>query len=199
MKRVLIGLLAVVTVSSLAAAQDAHRERTIERPFTEGGHVRLNLASADYTIRDGASDRIVVHWHPDGDAKVKELKKLRVDVQLSGATAIVFTDGPAKHVRFTIEIPSRADVYLRMKGGEVRVDGIEGHKDIRMTAGELTIGIRPESLSRVHASVTFGDLDADPLGISKGGIKQSLDWHGAGGYTLDARLFAGDLTLSHQR
>jgi hypothetical protein len=65
-----------------------------------------------------------------------------------------------------------------------------------MTAGDLKIGVQPESLARARASVTFGDLDARPLGISKSGIKRSFTWIGAGTYTLDARLFAGDITLS---
>jgi hypothetical protein len=76
--------------------------------------------------------------------------------------------------------------------------GIEGHKNIRMTAGELKIGVRAESLGSAHASVTFGDLDASALGISKSGIKRSLDWIGSGAYALDARLGAGDITLSER-
>jgi hypothetical protein len=76
------------------------------------------------------------------------------------------------------------------------VKGIDGHKDIRMTAGDLKIGVRRESLARAHASVTFGDLDARALGISKSGVKRSLDWIGGGTYALDARLGAGDLTLA---
>ena len=51
-------------------------------------------------------------------------------------------------------------------------------------------------MAAAHASVTFGDLDARALGISKSGIKRSLDWIGGGTYALDARLGAGDLTLA---
>ena len=95
-----------------------------------------------------------------------------------------------------MELPARSDVHLRMRAGEVRVQGIDGHKDVRMTAGELKIGVRRESLGSAHASVTFGDLDARALGISKSGIKRSLDWIGGGRYELDARLGAGDLALA---
>jgi hypothetical protein len=80
----------------------------------------------------------------------------------------------------------------------VRVDGIDGNKDVRMTAGRLTIGVRAASLARAHAAVSFGDIDARPFGISTGGIKRSLEWTGGGAYTLNVRLFAGDLTLSDQ-
>jgi hypothetical protein len=51
-------------------------------------------------------------------------------------------------------------VNVWVRAGEVRLHGIEGHKDVRMTAGDLKIGVRRESLASAHASVTFGDLDA---------------------------------------
>ncbi len=82
---------------------------------------------------------------------------------------------------------------------DVRIAGIEGNKDIHMTAGDLRIDVLPESYSHVHASVTFGDLRAHALGISKDGIGSSFEWSGAGKYILHASLFAGDLTLSQGR
>jgi hypothetical protein len=197
MNRVLIGLVALTALSAGTPIQGRGEVQSIERQFTEGGLVKFSLASGDYTVRAGANDRVRVEWCVDDEAKVRDLKKLRVDVSAAGSTARVFTEGPTKHMRFTIEIPARSDMYLRVRAGDVRVDGIEGHKDIRMTAGDLNIGIRPESLSHAHGSVTFGDLNARPLRISKGGIKRSFDWVGLGAYALDARLFAGDLTLSH--
>jgi len=196
MKRVLIGLFAVSVLGTLAYGQGITGGGSIERSFSEGGMVRFSLSSGDYTVRAGASDRIRITWCVDDEARVKDLKKISVDAHLSGTTATIVTDGPTKHVRFTIEIPARSDVYLRMRAGDVRVDGIEGNKNIRMTAGDLNIDVQPASLSRAHASVTFGDIQARDLGITKGGIKRSMDWEGDGRYTLDARLFAGDLILS---
>jgi hypothetical protein len=64
-----------------------------------------------------------------------------------------------------------------------------------MTAGDLYIDVRPDSLRHVHASVSIGDLHARSLGIENDGFKNSLDWFGDGQYTLDARLFAGDVVL----
>jgi hypothetical protein len=195
MKLVIIGSLGVLALGSLAFAQGGNAPRSVERPFVEGGRVRLTLSSGDYTLRAGASDRIVVRWTPDERARVKDLAELAVDVSVAGNLATVTTDGSAKHVNFVIELPARSDVHLRMRAGEVGLEGIEGHKDIRMTAGEIRIGLRPESLSRAHASVTFGDLDARALGISKSGIKRSLDWIGGGAFDLDARLGAGEIAV----
>ena len=196
MTRVMLVLLALVSSSSLTLGQTTADRTMIERAFEEGGCVRLSLASGDYSLRAGDADRIVVRWSADDEARVKNLRKMSVDVHVDGRMATVVTGGPTKHVHVTIEIPARSDVYLRVKAGDIELQGIEGNKDIRMTAGDLTIGVRPDTLWYVHASVTFGDLDARPLGISKGGIKRSFEWIGGGKYTLDARLFAGDLKLA---
>jgi len=85
-----------------------------------------------------------------------------------------------------------------MRAGDVRIQGIEGNKDIHMTAGDLSIELSPASYSLVNASVTVGDLRASPFRISKEGFKNSFEWRGSGEYTLRASLFAGDLTLSSQ-
>ena len=195
MKRVLM-ILAVGTAVGSLAARDVNGDDSIERAFAAGGFVRLALTSGDYVLRAGTSDRVAIRWRAGGDARIDDLGKLSVDLHVAGTTALVETDGPARHVRFVVEMPQRTDLHLRVRAGNVRVEGIEGNKDIRMTAGDLTIGVQPEMLSHARASVTFGDLDARPLGINKSGIKRSFKWLGDGAYTLDARLFAGDLTLS---
>ena len=86
-----------------------------------------------------------------------------------------------------------------MRAGDVGISGIEGNKDVHLTAGDLKIDVSPETYSYVHAAVTFGDLVAHPLGISKDGIKNRLEWSGAGKYKLDASLFAGDLMLVERK
>jgi hypothetical protein len=196
MTRAMLGVFSVCLWGSLVFGQDTGDRNTIERPFDEGGCVSLSLASGDYSLRAGDADRIVVRWSADDEARAKDLRKMSVDVHVDGRMATVVTDGPTKHVHFTIEMPARSDVYLRVKAGDVDIQGIDGNKDIRMTAGDLTIGVRPGTLWYVHGAVTFGDIDARPLGIDKGGIRKSFEWIGGGKYTLDARVFAGDLRLA---
>lgn len=198
MTRALLGVLLVLGLGPIAAGRTSDGF-AIERPFAEGGTVRLLLASGDYAVRAGAADRIAVRWEADDEARVKDLRKLTADIRVMGTAATIVTEGKTTHIRFRIEVPARSDLNLRVRAGEITIDGIEGHKDVRMTAGELRIGVRPDSLSSTRASVTFGDIDARALGISKSGIKRSLNWAGDGAYTLDARLFAGDLVLAHQR
>jgi hypothetical protein len=206
MQHVLVGSLLLLMLGSLPRAQAPQSSpsapadtRTVERPFAEGGRVHLQLASGDYTVRAGAGDRVIVRWSAGDEARLKDLRELFVNVRVTGSTAVIVTEGKTRHVDFVIELPARSDVSLRMRAGEVRLHGIDGHKDVRMTAGDLKIGVRRASLASAHASVTFGDLDARALGISKSGIKRTIDWFGGGEYELDARLGAGGLTVVETR
>jgi hypothetical protein len=193
MTRALIAI-ASLALSAVALGQSTD-DNTIERSFCEGGIVTLNLSSGDYTLRAGASNRVRVQWRTEDEGHEKDMKKITVVTDVFERVVTIRTKGPTKHARFTIEIPSRSDVHLRVRAGDVTIEGIEGNKDVRMTAGDLHIDVQPDTLRHVHASVTFGDVNARSLGIEKDGIKNSVDWFGAGEYTLDARLFAGDVVL----
>jgi hypothetical protein len=191
------GLIAVASLALSAATfgQPVADDNAIERSFAEGGIVTLNLSSGDYTVRAGASDRVRVWWRAGDRDHDKDMKKIQVVSDVFERVATIRTKGPTKHARFTIEVPARSDVHLRVRAGDIRIEGIEGNKDVRMTAGDLYIDVRPGSLRHVHASVSIGDLKARSLGIEKDGFRNSLDWFGDGEYTLDARLFAGDVNL----
>lgn len=187
-----IATLALATVAHGQSAADGHM---IERAFPEGGIVTLKLSSGDYTVRAGAAHRVRVLWHAKESHHEKDLKKVRVTADVADRYAAITTEGPTSRAQFTIEVPARSDVHLRMRAGDVRIEGVEGNKDVRMTAGELHIDVHPDSLRHAHASVSIGDLRAGSLGVEKDGFRNSLDWFGDGQYTLDARLFAGDVVL----
>jgi hypothetical protein len=188
MMQLVITLTTGLMLASLVVGQTVNPDHSIERAFADGGNVRLRLSSGDYVIKAGNRDRIFIRWR-------NENPKVKIDLSVSGSDALIRTEGPTKHVKTVIEIPMHSDLYLRMRAGDVRISGIEGNKDVHLTAGDLKIDIEPASYSCVRGAVTFGDLNAGPLGISKGGIKSSFEWHGGGKYKLDASLFAGDLTL----
>ncbi len=196
MRRLLFGFAVGLLFGSLSHGQELNNEQYLSQPFVDGGNVRLVLSSGDYTIRAGTSDKIMVRWRAENPQHAKDMRNIHVEFKLSDSNATIRTSGPSKHAVIVIELPAESHLSLRMRAGDVRITGIEGNKDIHMTAGDLTIDVVPSSYSLVHASVKFGDLRAGPLGISKDGIANSLDWSGAGIYTLHATLFAGDLTLS---
>ena len=111
--------------------------------------------------------------------------------------ASITTDGPTnKGFKVAIKVPSRADLYVRLTAGDLRVDGIEGNKDIELHAGDVRIDVgRADDYHTVDASVWAGELWAEPFSIHKEGLFRWFDWSGKGPYRLHARLKAGDLRL----
>src|SRR5262245_2368908 len=182
MMQFIVTLTTGLMLASLVIGQTADQDHRIERAFVDGGSVRFRLSSGEYAIKSGNANRIQVRWRNEDSLHVADLKKIRIDVTVTGSDALIRTEGPTKHVKTVIEIPSHSDLYLRMRAGDVRISGIEGNKDIHLIAGDLKIDVLPGSYSYVHGAVTFGDLNARPLGISKDGIKSSFEWHGTGKY-----------------
>jgi hypothetical protein len=189
----------LIVVASLALGAvtfgQANDGQAIEQAFAEGGIVTLNLSSGDYAVRAGANDRVRVEWRARETKDEKDMREIRVISDVVDGVATIRTKGPTNRARFTIEVPARSDVHLRVRAGDVRIEGIEGNKDVRMTAGDLSIDVQPDTLRHVHARVSIGDLHARRLGVEKDGFRNTLDWFGEGQYTLDARLFAGDVVL----
>lgn len=192
MKRVLIALAVAAMALFLANAQVVKTADSMERMFAEGGTVHLRLSPGEYSVRGGIRDRIFVHWQADNPDVTR---KVKVQVDTAGSIATIRIEGSTKDAQVLIEIPARSNLHLRLRAGEVRIEGVEGNKDIQMSAGDMNIAVDPESYSRVHASVSVGELNAPAFRTSKEGFARSFEWYGSGRYTLRARLFAGELKL----
>ena len=186
---------ASLALSAVASGQTGADQQTIERSFSEGGIVTLNLSSGDYTVRAGANDRVRVQWRADDAEHEKDMKKITVVSDVFERVLTIRTKGPTKPRPLHDRDSGSLGCPLAGACRRHAIEGIEGNKDVRMTAGDLYIDVQPDSLRHVHASVSIGDLNARSLGIEKDGFRNSLDWFGDGRYTLDARLFAGDVVL----
>ena len=180
------GALALLLAGSVAEA------KVTERKFISGGTVRLELAAGDYEIVASKDDRIRVSWPDRGkEADVT----LRIDVTASRATVRTETpwkDGPT----IRIELPRRTNMIVRMTAGDLKIEGVEGSKDVSARAGDVNISVGPRDQYRyVKASVTVGDLRSDAFDVNKDGLFRSFEWTGKGQYELRAHLMAGDLKL----
>src|SRR5262249_10367722 len=117
MTRFLIGFLVGLTLGSLAQGQTPDSANLAEQTFTEGGTVRLTLSSGDYAVRGAVGDHIAVRWFAEDSVYEADMKRIKTYIHLSGATATIRTEGPTKHARFTIDVPARSDLYLRIRAG----------------------------------------------------------------------------------
>jgi hypothetical protein len=103
---------------------------------------------------------------------------------------------PKKELQVTITIPKTTNVYARMRGGDLSVEGIAGDKDLQLTGGDLVVQVgNPADYAHVDLSVRFGDVSGQQFGDPKGWIGNSVRRDGTGKYQLHAHVFAGDLVL----
>ena len=186
-------LLALVAAAGLPApaqtpADDPSR---VERPFAAGGKVRLDLSAGSYRVEGRPADTIVVRW----TTKYAD-QKVDAKVETRGKEAFIDIDGPHDNFRVDIQLPALSDIDLELSAGELTIREVTGSKSVSAWAGEISIEVGDSAkYRRVDASVRFGEIDARPFNITKGGIFRSFTWDGQGGYNLRARLFAGELRL----
>jgi hypothetical protein len=187
-------LLPLFAVGPAAGASDNGRASDfVERAFVANGRIAMDLSAGEYRITGGAENRIRLDWSVRDAGQLKGVVA-RADVR--GKNATITTDGPTNHFKVNIQVPARADLYVRLTAGELRVENIDGNKDIESHAGELDIDVgRPEEYHHVEASIWAGELHAPPYRVSKEGLFRSFDWKGHGPYRLHARLKAGELRL----
>jgi len=188
---------AILTTAFAAApfsqtSQDARVSDSLERPFTANGRISFSLSAGEYRITGSPDNRLRMKWtvrDPD------DLPRVFAAADVKGREAAITTDGP-NNFKADIQVPTHADLHVRLTAGELTISGIAGNKDVALHAGELYIDVgRPEDYHSVSASVWAGEVHADPFKVSKEGLFRSFNWTGKGRYTLEARLKAGELHL----
>jgi hypothetical protein len=192
---------ALLTVAALLAppalAQKVVATDLANHPFTTefaaGGKLRLRVRSAKVHILGTAKDRISV----EVDGRKRDVRKMKVEFEREGTGGdLRICGGSGDDLTITIRIPSNTDLHARIPFGEVRVENINGSKDVSLHAGELTVDVGdPEDYARVEASVLTGELDAAPFDEYKGGLFRSFRARGNGTHRLYAHVGAGELTL----
>ena len=187
-------LAAAAMLAATLSAQDTRTSGSLERSFAANGSVKMDLVAGDYHITGSPDERVRIDWSvrdPEALAKVKARAEVR-DRELS-----ITTDGPHnKGLKFTIQVPTRTDLHVRMSAGDLTIEDVRGNKNVELRAGDLRIDVgRADDYNKVDASLWAGDIKAAPFSVSKGGLFRSFDWTGSGPYRLHARLLAGDLHL----
>jgi len=187
-------LLAVSAALRLPAAEASSRVTdALERPFAPEGRVEMELSAGDYQIVASDEPAIQVEWSV---RDVGQLKKVRVSADVDGSRATIRTEGPSNHFTVTVRVPRRCDLDVHLTAGDLKIEGVEGDKAIRSRAGDIDIDlVRADDYAKVSASLWAGDVQAEPLGITKGGLFRSFDWTGKGRYSLSVHLLAGDIRL----
>ena len=174
--------------------QDGRPSSSLERAFSDHGRIAMDLSAGDYRISGSPDKRIRMEWSVRKD---DQLTRYRAQADVRNNEARLVTDGPRNSgFKVLIQVPRQSDLHIRLTAGDLRVDGIEGNKDVELYAGDLRIDVgRADDYKSVDASVWAGEIQAAPFQVFKGGLFRSFDWRGHGPYRLHAKLKAGDLRL----
>jgi hypothetical protein len=194
MRRILTALLLFSTSLVFAQTKNVSTDPDkFEFGFHAGGKLRMELGAGDVNIVGGKEDKIVVTY---STSKPEQDKKVKVEADIKDAWGTLKVHGPHNNFHYTIQIPEKTNLYVRMSAGDLKLSGIEGHKDVESHAGDLTIDLdHPEKYGDVDASVRMGDLNLSAFNVSKGGMWRSWRRNEKGEYRLHVHLGAGDLTV----
>jgi hypothetical protein len=183
---------ALVALPSSQTSQDSRPSSSLERAFTSNGRISFDLSAGEYRITGSRDTRLRMKWSVRDP---EDLSKVFAKADVHGSEANVTTDGP-DNFKAEIQVPARADLYVRLTAGELTIEGIQGNKDVSLHAGELDIDVgRADDYHSVAASVWAGEVHATPFHVSKEGLFRSFNWSGKGPYSLEARLKAGEVHL----
>lgn len=190
MKYLLAALLFGLATAS--AGTGLKTENSLQLQINPGQALRLELSSGDYRIEPGANDQILV-------ISQKNLKqpdeKPHFGVDSNAEEACVKVSAP-QHYSAVIQVPKNTTLRVRLNGGKLQVNGIDGDKDIESHAGAVSIAVgAPEDYAKVDASVNVGHIDAPPFGASEEGFVRSFSREGPGRYRLHAHVDSGDITM----
>ena len=176
----------------LCGAAEAQDERVMSFEFPAGHTIRMKLAAGEYAIRATTERKVSVRISAD---QTNDLNKTWVKfINDRGIGRLETKD--AKKVKVTIEVPARSDLDVRLGYGELSVNGVEGHKEVHMSAGEINIEVGDPSTYRdVTASVRIGDVKARPFRISKSGFFRGFKLTGSGQYALRVTVGVGEINF----
>jgi len=189
MRRFLPCIGALLVVCGVAQAQD---ERVMSFDFPAGHSIQMKLAPGGYVIHATTEQKVSVRLSAE---QTNDLNRTWVKFTTDKGVGRLETKD-AKNVKVIVEIPARSDLNIRLGYGELSVKGIEGHKEIHMSAGEINIDVGDPSTYRdVSARVRIGEVQARPFRISKSGFFRSFKLNGSGRYGLRATVGVGEINF----
>jgi hypothetical protein len=190
MKTVTLIILLLAAVFSVAQVKP---DGIAEKPFAEGGQIRMELGVGDYDIVSGNSGRIQIEWVTGSSSGGGGTP---AEIEVNGSTAHIATTGTTSHFHATIKVPKSADLEIHQNGGGLRIGVVKGNKDLESTTGHIAVQIvSADQYGDVDVAVGVGNLFATPFERVKRGVVKSVKWAGPGKYRLHVRLGEGDINL----
>lgn len=189
--------LCVLMLAGFATAEEKPwvAGKTARASFPSRGMVILHLSAGEATVVENPEAKEIVITTETRSAD--KANSIHASVNAMGSTADVRVDGPNKDFRYRIELPTAADLKLRMSAGDLNISGVDGNTDVELHAGDCTIGLAsaPENFGPIDLSVKAGDVSADKFNAQKGGLFRHFHERRIAKYKFHAHVGAGDLVV----
>jgi hypothetical protein len=174
--------------------EESHDEA---RDFVAGGMLHVRLSVGDLHIKRGDSSKIRLHYTVKS-RRESYLKDAHVDFEVRGQDARIEFHAPTGgNTQFDVEleVPASTNLDVHEKVGDLRVDDIEGDKDLELGVGDIQVAVGRSAYHLVRASTSIGDVNGDGYGETSGWLGKTLKYRGEGKYELQAHVSVGDITL----
>ena len=193
-----VALWASLSLTSWCVGSDALETKTEVREFAPNGGLRITLRAGDVRIVKGTdSQHIKLRYSPRSkDLDAARRVRLSFDAHDSQAE-IRFSAPQGVDIDAEIEVPSPVSLQVRIKAGDLTIEGIEGDKDLQLDVGDVNVGVEPKpDYWKVDASTHIGDIQGSVFGEQEGWLGKSVKFHGEGHYRLLAHVGIGDITFT---
>jgi hypothetical protein len=194
-----VALLCVALVP-FAAANDWKYEETRHdaREFVSGGYVHVRSTVGDVHIKRGDSNMIRLEYRVKSRSE-HSVKEARVDFEVRGNDATIEFHAPSSgntSFEVELEVPQNTNLDVHEKVGDLRIDQIEGDKDIDLGVGDIRVAAEQSRYKLVRANTGIGDVHSSGYGETSGWLGKTLKYRGEGKYELRAHVGVGDIHLN---
>ena len=127
------------------------------RDFAAGGMVHVRLSVGDLHIRRGDSNKISLHYTVKS-RRESHVKDSHVDIDVHGRDADIEFHAPTGgNTQFDVEleVPQNTNLEVHEKVGDLRIEDIEGDKDLQLGVGDIRVafgalGLPPRARQHQH-------------------------------------------------
>lgn len=190
-RKLQLAMVLLLSVFTLADTAPGTADPNLDKQFVSAGRIDLHLSAGGYVIRGTTEPRIIVELDPS------QAPNVRAEIKIEGNHARVDVSGPEHNFQAKIFIPQRTDLVINQSVGDLRIQSVEGNKNVDLDVGSLKIDVpNATDYADVDATVRIGSLKAPAWKTQHDGFFRSFQTHGQGKYNLSAHVGVGDMTLS---
>ena len=198
----IVAFFFLVVSASASGSKDWKYEDTRHdaREFASGGSVHLRAMVGDIHIKRGDSNMIRLEYRVKSRSE-NGVKEARADFDVHGKDATIVFHAPSSgntNIDIELEVPQNTNLDIHQKVGDIRIDKIEGDKDIELGVGDIRVSTDHSRYSLVRANTGIGDVHSTGYGETKGWLGKTLKYSGEGKYELRAHVGVGDIHLDEQ-